>query len=468
VFSRFFSTAQRGGRGAILSIALASSLILGAMAQVSPAEADEVASVAPAFDDKLDPDARLQIVINSIKILDDRDWGEGDMFFKLFLWRVKPGCADNSTSEECTTGLLASAPMEFGANDGDVVTLNRAIPDPPPGAQILDSSISPDAGIPVFADQRYGLALMGTEQDPVIDDDMGTLLLSLTADNKWSIGPAVATPSKSVSDPTRCFPIPYDCSFEATSPGSFVADYSVNYEIRRMPLPDLVPSIRQINGDNGQVFYCGRVANLGERASAAFQLAVRADLSLVKVMDFPGLDAEASTERCILRSELPSGQFMLSFRADEARQIAEMDEHNNLYQWRIPALVSAPVLQPIAAEQPNLVVNAIRLNDAESTSQRACSTGKNAIGVALKNSGTGATEPTVLRLQVDSDNSGAIERPVASLDAGKSIDVTFEDVSLKKGAHTLTATIDAKKTITESKEDDNSLAVNVKCKDDGD
>ena len=61
-----------------------------------------------------------------------------------------------------------------------------------------------------------------------------------------------------------------------------------------------------------------------------------------------------------------------------------------------------------------------------------------------------------------------LEKPVASLDAGKSIDVTFNDVSMKKSARTLTATIDAKKTITESKEDDNSLTVNVKCKDDGD
>jgi len=58
--------------------------------------------------------------------------------------------------------------MEFGA-DGDVFTLNRDIPDPNIDAWVLNSSIGPEKGIPVFADEAYGFALGGTELDPVIE-----------------------------------------------------------------------------------------------------------------------------------------------------------------------------------------------------------------------------------------------------------------------------------------------------------
>jgi subtilase family serine protease len=54
---------------------------------------------------------------------------------------------------------------------------------------------------------------------------------------------------------------------------------------------------------------------------------------------------------------------------------------------------------------------------------------------------------------------------VAALDAGKQVNVAFDDVRLGKGEHKLTATADSKTAVNESKEGNNQMAVTVGCKD---
>ena len=63
--------------------------------------------------------------------------------------------------------------------------------------------------------------------------------------------------------------------------------------------------------------------------------------------------------------------------------------------------------------------------------------------------------------------SNAHLRP-ASLDKGKSVDVSFADIRLKKGAHTLTAKINGEFETIEPKKDGNELSVSLTCKEQGD
>jgi subtilase family serine protease len=55
---------------------------------------------------------------------------------------------------------------------------------------------------------------------------------------------------------------------------------------------------------------------------------------------------------------------------------------------------------------------------------------------------------------------------VTGLEAGKELEVRFDDVKLKKGDRALTIAVDAKGAVTESKEDDNERKVTAQCKDD--
>ena len=97
--ARFLSGGARFARSAIVSLTLLSALLPATPARAAPPLADPIAVAAPAFDDKLDPDARLQVIVKSIKILDDHDWGEGEMFFKLWFWQVKTGCPADSRDD---------------------------------------------------------------------------------------------------------------------------------------------------------------------------------------------------------------------------------------------------------------------------------------------------------------------------------------------------------------------------------
>ena len=69
-------------------------------------------------------------------------------------------------------------------------------------------------------------------------------------------------------------------------------------------------------------------------------------------------------------------------------------------------------------------------------------------------------------LKVDDAQGDGPEQTVNGLEAGKEREVTFGDVKLKKGEHTLTATADAKGAIAESDEGNNDRAVTARCKDD--
>ncbi len=54
---------------------------------------------------------------------------------------------------------------------------------------------------------------------------------------------------------------------------------------------------------------------------------------------------------------------------------------------------------------------------------------------------------------------------MSALEAGKEMDVRFEDVRLKQGMRSVAATVDAGKAIAETDEDNNELKLTVNCRD---
>src|SRR5262249_41194728 len=130
-----------------------------------------------------------------------------------------PGQAEPPTCEE----LLASLVVDFPANDGDNVPLNRAMPATGPGANVADPSmIGPEIGIPVWNNRFYRLGLRLDEVDGRLFDELGVDSAVLSASNGWLLGAHTARG------------MVYG---KAGEPG----DFSAEFEVRDAPLPDLRP-----------------------------------------------------------------------------------------------------------------------------------------------------------------------------------------------------------------------------------
>jgi subtilase family serine protease len=233
------------------------------------------------------------------------------------------------------------------------------------------------------------------------------------------------------------------------------------------------------------------VTNDGSEPAGPFQmtLALDADANAIATADVATLAAGQSRETC-LRVNLPGdGRHVLFAYADLARAVPELNERDNRAVQTLdrtpagnvqpqpgagpgiastdPTTGTGPTTPPTPTPSPalaDLTVSAIRVNGQVPDGKDDCKDGKNDVAVVVKNAGTGSAGAFVLRLAVD--NGQGIDRSVAGLDSGKEQEVRFEDVRLKKGDRTLTATADAKETIAESNEGNNSLTVTARCTDD--
>lgn len=218
--------------------------------------------------------------------------------------------------------------LPFHASSGADVTLNRVVP---MSGDSTTPDVTPEAGMPVYAGRSYTFDFHVQDTDFVDGNRMGSVYVPVNERNGWSIGTFT---TRSVS-------------FEKGAYGD-PGNYAVTWEIRKTPLPDLVNrGIRLIESSDGQ-FYCVTVQNVGERPSALVPLAIQADGVILRAPTLPALDVGQTTEHCVLRSELPARQHHLSFMIDEGRQIAEMDESNNHYEWGVPA-TGAPTSADVGA-----------------------------------------------------------------------------------------------------------------------
>jgi hypothetical protein len=421
--------------------------VLGLAACFMPGLAVPALADDPEIPHRPSPDERLQIVTQSVRVIDDQDWwgaGELRLYWELTACPV-------SGAIRCDAQPLLRGAKEFDGASGATVELGLVVPqadDANPGANISEAT-----GIGVVDDERYLLHFEINEQDlGSLDwDHLGSVDLLLDASNNWGLGAHTDRASKE---------------------GGAAGDFSITYQIRRTPLPDLFArGIRQI-GEGDQAFFCVAVQNIGEQPSEQFPLTVRVDGAILRTLDpMAALEPGETGEHCTYRPELPAKEHMLTFAVDESRRVAEMSESNNRYEWKIPALQTSAAASAQTAAEPrtalaDLRVTEIRVRGEKASGPRDCDPGKNDVTVEIANAGGTSDTAFAVRLVVDNENDDARERTVQRLESGTELEIRFDDVSLGRGERRLSATVDAKKAIAESDEDNNEMKLTVNCRDD--
>jgi hypothetical protein len=422
-----------------LAFAIAASLLVSALGPPAPLHADPPP----------DPSARLQIVAKSVYIHNDRDrFGAGEM--NLFVRLSDFGPGGNGIEQ-----VMALWDEEFDVNSGDLHPLERMTPQ---NGDTLGGGASETEGIPVYDGQRYRLFVTMYDSDVLTDDEMGRITVYVDAEHAWNLGTSTVRSVRADGTP---------------------GDYDLTFEIRRMPLPNLLVNNFSIVGPPGSELVCGQIRNVGQQASGPIPLAVRTEGKVVEQTSLAALGPAGSTSHCVPRASLPAHKHNLVFSLDEPRQIPEMEELDNVNFVTVEASPEGvadaapvgPAPGPIPSPEPkpseaqaDLTVRAIRVNGQVPDGKNDCKDGKNAVTVVVKYGGTGDAGSFGVRLAVDGDDRDAT---VDGLDAGQEREVRFDDVRLKKGEHTLEAVADPRRAVDESNEDNNELKVTARCTDAG-
>jgi hypothetical protein len=251
---------------------------------------------------------------------------------------------------------------------------------------VRDESISAEFGIPVHAARGYGWMIKGIEEDPVFDDAIGDLYGYLSAETGWAIGTTTRRGWRNTSSPLGGFCVRVPSHSEACSR----AQFSVEYEVRLAPLPDLRPSSITILDAPGSTdrLVCMAVQNIGPVDAGAFEATLRLDRFLEPLgrAEAGRLGSGEHGELCVQVALPQSGIHQLSVVVDDRRLVYEQSETNNVYiQGYAPRLAGVaegqaagiPVLataigadsgpaasaqaRPGAAGGPNLAINEIRV-----------------------------------------------------------------------------------------------------------
>jgi hypothetical protein len=415
-----------------LRVVLALSLLGAALAAELSAPASARAEAAA------DPVARLQIVIKTVHIHDDRDWGDGEMSFSAGLYPEQARYDRNSPR-------LASMAVDFSAGDGEDFFLERALPQV---GDIMGDGASPDIGMPVHAGQRYAFYANMLEIDGVLsaNDYMGSALVPLDEGSGWGIGTHTVR-----------------SQMDSGSAGHF----SVTFEVRRVPLPDL----RAVNikveelPNNDEKRICAAIQNADVRPAGPFDVwffingEVRPDAGA----DVGGLTSGDFVWACGQTLLPATGEHTLKAVADGLGVLTESNETNNVYEQKYKAAAPA---EPPAAARPDLTVTEIRINGEVPDGKDDCKKGKNDVAVTVRNGGSARAGTFAVRLVIDGEDEKAKSRDVAELDAGQEREIRFDNVRLGKGARHLTAQADLRQAVAESNESNNEKVVTATCEDD--
>ena len=470
----------------LTTLALTSTLAASALGPIALPLAAE-----PIIRDHRDPNARVEVVIRKVTIHDDMDWGAGEIKLKLRVRANENYCEPYGGT--CGRILAEGSIPQFSANDGVVKQLDRVLP--AEGDTFADSSIGPGIGIPKHQFEWLGFDVIGTEDDAAADDNLGML----QADIRDKTGPLRFGVNTERSR-GRCANTPIAPDF---CPPGVSGAFSVEYEIRPAPLPDLWPDGRieifDVPGSTRKNV-CMGVWNVGTADSGPFEVALRVDGVTPPGGRYntTGLIADSGSPVCI-EADLPTGVHRLSTIVDEPEAVIEFDETKNHVskdftitnsgpapipspgpivinvangtgpgsQAAQPPVVAAASPAPNAsagAGQADLIVSTVKVNGQVPVGKDDCKDGKNTVAVTVKNPGAEKAGAFAVRLDADGDELGV--ESVNGLEAGKERELRFEDVRLKKGEHQLTAAVDSKKAVSESNEENNELKVTVRCKDD--
>ena len=462
-----------------LGLLTAATVLSSAFGLTAPAQAQ-----GPIIRDHRDPFARVQLVVNRIIIHDDMDWGKGEFRFEIGI-RANSGRCELFSRTACGQPLVLANLPQYSGSDGANLVVDRIVP--ADGDSGMGEDVGPAIGVPVRPGQWLGFSIRGTENDPASDDFMGVVASHITGED-GQVQYGVRT-ERAVG---KCEERPILADF--CIPGTAGA-FSVEYEVRPAPLPDLHPTafrVGEIGPGDRDDLVCFTVENRGLAASDPFRVKIVVDDLEPRTTDIGafGLAVGETREQCTSLRLPESGNPKMTFDVDLNRVIAEMDERNNHHEQTLalgtpvepvpgPATSKAdagqntgvvPQPKPGAAQaanqasgQPDLTVSAIRVNGQAPDGKDDCKDGKNPVAVLVKNAGAANAGSFAVRLTVDGGE--AIEEAVDGLEAGKEREIRFGDVRLKKGEHQLAAAADPKNTVAESDEADNDLAVTARCKD---
>jgi subtilase family serine protease len=269
-----------------------------------------------------------------------------------------------------------------------------------------------------------------------------------------------------------CTRYPIQMSFCSATADEEVSDptgaFSVEFQIRRAPLPDLRPvniKVLDLPGSTNKSV-CMAVQNIELGEPGPFELALQIDGAVPPSgrATAGGLPPGDASERCVQVALPTSGQHRLTAVADEPNTVLEYNETNNVYEQTYTATASAPA--PSRA-LPDLTVKAIKVNGHAPDGKDVCREGKNDVTVVVKNGATTNAGDFLVRLVVDDDDGDLRQKGLDDgLEAGAEREVRFDEVRLKKGPRSLAATADPTIGISESDEGNNTLKVTATCKDD--
>jgi hypothetical protein len=420
-------------------------------------------SAAQPFQERPKPAARVQVILKSIYIYNDRDPGDGEFNFSatLMCYGVATPCFGEPQAGLDTYNHRFSAPST------STYTLNKVLP--VATATNPQYEATADTGYPLYPGQVYQLTFSMYEEDWFTAYDlMGTRHIMLTKENGWAIG----TYELQSTDVNRW------------------GDYKVEFEVRAVPLPDLQPVDIKVNDVPGSTKkrICAGIQNSGPLDAGPFDywLFVDGQVRPEAAGNSSGLRSIGYADVCGGAAiSLPPGPHQISAVVNPTTGVIESNETNNTYQrsYTAAALSSSgpttseggpastddasgtpasPTSQP-SQSQPDLTISAIKVNGQAPDGKNDCKDGKNAVVVAVKNAGAEEAKSVSVRLVVDDAQGAAIEQSVASLAAGQEREVRFEDVRLKKGEHQIAASVAGKNKGGDATADNNELKVTARC-----
>jgi hypothetical protein len=402
------------------------------------------------------PSARVQVVLKSVHVLNDRDWGDGEMDFSysLICHQALTPC------QGAGSVALDGYGRRFNAGSGDTIPFNEFLPRY--GAEVNPHyDATSETGYPLRSGQEYELRFRMQEKDGVSsDEDMGEVKLWLTEGDGWGVGTHRA---RSVR-------------------GGGSGDYEVEVEVRRMPFPDLRPVGMTVADlpDRPEKRVCVAVQNVEVGGAGPFEVALRVDgviptnaRSLAQ-----GLDSGVQGDVCMDAELGAPGQRKLEAIVDGMNALVEFNEANNVYEqaYTVAATQATPAPQasptprgtatPLNSEAPDadgpdLIVSAIEINGQAPDGKGDCKNGKNDVAVVVKNQGEAPADPFVVRLTID--GGSAATRTLRGVDPGREREVRVSEVRMTGGQHTLAVTVDAEGAVAERDEDNNARTFAVRC-----
>jgi hypothetical protein len=413
-----------------------------------------------------DPETRLQVVIKRIVLHDISEpfyESEAEVKLSLFFLRVDPSCPAYSLEDACLRDLATVHFPQMDMSEGESRVIERTVP-LTEDAVATDGSISTAFGIPVYEGQAYRMVIYGYDEDsvPGFDDFLGRIDRIISGGDGWVAPPNL---QRAVDD---------DSGNAQGGPGKF----SLEYEIRRIPLPDLEPTDIKLldlaGAPNDTV--CVSVLNRGAMDAGPFETWLVLDGAIPPLgkAEAGKLDSGQAGELCMNVTLPTTGNHYLTALVDEPRGIFEENDTNNRYAepYNAPqnATGGGSSSTPPPSGPADLFLSGLSIKGERTNGASGCDPGRNDITVSIKNLGGTEASNFVVQLTArpeesnDNEDDGISQNKiVATFNAGASQDVEFQDVRLNRGLYEMEAIVDARRSVSESDEDNNEFKLTVNC-----